>query len=64
MCNATAWRGEAAVPDPVGRILCYDASDGPQWVEWTNQPLLIFAQANSPSAAVLFNWWRSDTGPV
>ncbi|MFN2505935.1 MAG: hypothetical protein ABR540_17220 [Acidimicrobiales bacterium] len=66
-CNAMTWRGESAYDAGgavVGRLLCYEGSDGRQWVEWTNEGLLILARANSPDHSVLLDWWITDAGPV
>lgn len=66
-CNATTWRGEGtynAGSTVAGRRLCYNAVDGRQWVEWTNERLLILARANSPDAAVLLEWWMNSAGPL
>jgi len=65
-CTATAWHGDITYPignATGGRMLCYAGSDNRQWVEWTNERRLILAQANSPNARILFDWWRTSAGP-
>ena len=66
-CNATTWHGESTYNSGTavaGRRLCYRGFDGRQWVEWTNERLLILARANSPDFNVLLEWWMHSAGPV
>ena len=66
-CSGTALKAESSYPIGTsvgGRLLCFGANDGRQWIEWTNESLLIFARANSPSATVIMEWWQRNAGPV
>ncbi len=55
--------GELPGASADGRVLCYERG-GVANIEWTTGVLGVYAHASGPRFPRLYQWWRTNSGPV
>jgi hypothetical protein len=45
-----------------GWVLCHQAGNR-SWIEWTDNRVNVYANANGPDGQRLYDWWSRLAGP-